>query len=60
MEKPNSVVSVVVENDSTQIKKEKLLQHVPFITMMVAKVTGTEFERKWKLMHECIVSKKKK
>lgn len=46
--------------DSIQTKKEKLLVHVPFITQMIAKVQGTELEKKWKIMHECILSDKRK
>lgn len=41
-------------------KKNVLSCHVPFILQMIDKVKGTEFEEKWKLMHECIISDKKK
>lgn len=56
MEKSNNTSKI----DSIQLKKDRLQGHVPFICQMITKVAGTEFERKWKLMHECIVSDKKK
>lgn len=41
-------------------KKAELQQHLPFISKMLEKVKGTDFEKKWQQMYNCITNDKKK
>lgn len=41
-------------------KKESLRVHLPFISKMMEKVKGTDFEKKWQQMYNCITNDKKK
>lgn len=48
-----------IEENPIEYKKSRLSIHVPFIIQMIAKLEGTEFEKIWNTMHNCIVSDKK-
>ncbi|KAG5681062.1 hypothetical protein PVAND_010528 [Polypedilum vanderplanki] len=41
-------------------KKEIRFPYLPFINKMLLKVKGTNFEKKWEVMNECIISERKR
>lgn len=47
------------DNDLMQYKKERLMFHNEFINQMI-RSTKDEYQKKWKTMHDCINSVKKK
>lgn len=48
-----------IERNPIEYKKNRLSKHVPFILQMITKLKGTDFEKIWNTMHNCIVSDKK-
>lgn len=42
-----------------QLKKERLLRHLPFILKMIQKLESTELQMRWKIAHDGILSDKK-
>ncbi|CAG9802124.1 unnamed protein product [Chironomus riparius] len=46
--------------DPLELKKKILFPHLEFVKEMLVKVKGNNIEEKWKIMHECITSDKKR
>ena len=46
--------------DPVELKKKILMPYLELVEMMLVRSKGTNYEEKWKIMHECITSDKKR
>lgn len=53
----NQVIDI--KKNPIEYKKSRLLEHIPFITEVIARVEGTGYEHIWETMYNCIMNDKK-